>query len=44
MEEQNKEQENQEETRDQVRNRRYFNLFHQKDSRYLDDLLTPEEE
>jgi hypothetical protein len=37
-------EEEQEETYDEKRNRRYMDLFHQKQSRYLDDLLTTEEE
>jgi hypothetical protein len=37
-------EEEQEETYDEKRNRRYMDLFHQKQSRYLDDLLTDEEE
>ena len=32
-----------EDSKDQKRNRRYFNLFHNKESRYLKDLLTDEE-
>ena len=31
------------ETKDEKRNRRYFNLFHYKDSQYLKDLLTDKE-
>jgi hypothetical protein len=37
-------EEEQEETYDEKRNKRYMDLFHQKQSRYLDDLLTDEEE
>jgi hypothetical protein len=37
-------EEKQEETYDEKRNKRYMDLFHQKQSRYLDDLLTDEEE
>jgi hypothetical protein len=36
--------EQEEETYDEKRNKRYMELFHLKDSRYLDDLLTTEEE
>lgn len=36
-------EEKEEESREEKRNRRYMNIFHQKESRYLEDLLTDEE-
>jgi hypothetical protein len=38
------EQKQEEESFDEKRNKRYMELFHQKESRYLDDLLANEEE